>query len=240
MNTPCKQHYHQLHLATGSVINESFLAARNEKVARSHAFIQDIGLWIENLEGRSENLVLRCASREYQFALFSLVTGQYRSSFTSLRLALELSLAAIQWSANERELREWRVGRRDSNWSSLIDSENGVLSKQFIRLFSENLADEAPRYRAMATAVYRECSEYVHGNAHTHEKIPNNIEFHEESFDTWMTKSSVVRLVIIFALASRYLEEFENAARSRLEDSLLDYLGHSIAVRSIVGAPVED
>lgn len=240
MNSPCRDHYEQLHASTGVVVGESFAAPRNEKVARSHAFIQDLALWINELEGRSEASVLRCASREYQFALLSVVTGQYRSSFISLRLALELSLASVQWSANERELREWRIGRRDSNWNALVDAENGILSKQFVRLFSEGLADEAPRYRALAAAVYRECSEYVHGNAHTHEEIPENIAFHETSFDAWMSKASVVRLVITFVLAARYLEDLEGPARSRLEGALLDHLGHSVAVRTIIGAPVED
>lgn len=240
MNNPCRIHYEQLHASTGVVVSESFLPPRNEKIAKSHAFINDLNLWIKELEGRSETSVLRCASREYEFALLSVVTGQYRSSFTSLRLALELSLASVQWSANERELREWRIGRRDSNWNALIDAENGIFSKQFIGLFSEGLADEAPRYRAMASTVYRECSEYVHGNAHTHHEIPEIIEFHEASFDAWMSKSSVVRLVIMFSLAARYLEEIGKSAHSHLEDALLDHLGHLAAVRTIIGAPVED
>ncbi|WP_152969421.1 hypothetical protein [Paracidovorax avenae] len=239
MNTPCIEYYRELHRSTEFILRETFNTPRNEKIARSHSFIQDLALWIEELKGRPEISVLECASREYQFALFSLITGQYRSGFSSLRLALELSLATVQWSANERELREWKTGIRDSNWSVLVDAENGIFSKQFIRLFSEVLADEGPRYRAMAITVYRECSEYVHGNAHTHEKIPKTISFHEECFDAWMRKASIVRLLITFALTTRYIEELNTSSHSNLEGTLLDHLGHSVAVRTIIGAPVE-
>lgn len=239
MTNACRNHYEQLHVATGVVLSESFRGSRAEEIAKSHAFIQDLALWVSVLDGRSETSVLQSASREYQFALLSVVAGHYRSAFASLRLALELCLASVQWSANERELREWRLGKRDGNWAALADPENGVLSKQFVRLFSEGLADEAARYRGSAVAVYRECSEYVHGNAHTHRNIPENLVFHESSFNAWMGKGSVVRLVVMFSLAARYLEDLDSATRQRLEGLLLDHLGHSVAVRAIIGAPVE-
>jgi hypothetical protein len=221
------------------VLGDSFSGVRGEKVAKSHAFVQDLALWVSVLDGRPEASVLQCAAREYQFALLSVVTGHYRSAFSALRLALELGLACVQWSANERELREWRVGKRDSNWNAVADQDNGVLSKQFVRLFTDGLADEAPHYRGAAVAVYRECSEYVHGNAHTHHCIPANLAFDESSFDAWMSKGSVVRLVTTFALAARYLEDLDSAVRQRLEGTLLDHLGHSVAIRVLVGAPTE-
>lgn len=240
MTNACRTHYEQLHGASGIVLGESFTGLRGEEVAKSHAFVQDLALWTSVLDGRPETTVLQCATREYQFALLSVVAGHYRSAFASLRLSLELCLASVQWSANERELREWRLGKRDSNWGALGDQENGVLSKQFVRLFSEGLADEASHYRGAAVAVYRECSEYVHGNAHTHRDIPASLVFHESSFNTWMSKGSVVRLVMTFVLAARYLEDLDSASRQRLESTLLDHLGHSVAVRAIVGAPIEN
>lgn len=240
MTNACKSHYEQLHAASGIVLGESFTGSRGEEVAKSHAFVQDLALWTTVLAGRPENSVLQCAAREYQFALLSVVAGYYRSAFASLRLSLELCLASVQWSANERELREWRLGKRDSNWGALSDQENGVLSKQFVRLFSEALADEAAHYRGTAVAVYRECSEYVHGNAHTHRDIPASLVFHENSFGAWMGKSSAIRLVMTFALTARYLEDLDSANRQRLESTLLDHLGHSAAVRAIVGAPIEN
>lgn len=208
-------------------------------MSKAHAFIQDLDLWISELESRPEVVVLHSVVREYQLALLALVSGHYRSAFGTLRLALELAFSAVQWSANERELREWLQGQRDSNWATLIDNENGILSKQFVRLFCDGLANEAGRYRSSAVAVYRECSEYVHGNSHTHRLIPAYLIFDEASFDAWHQKASVVRLTISFAFAARYLLDIPAVGRSHLENTLLDHLGHSGGIRAILGASTE-
>jgi len=239
MSNACNDHYKQLHTASGAVLDESFVGSRAEAMAKSHAFIDDLALWIVELGQRPEVPVLQLALREYQFALLALSAGHYRAAFAALRLTLELSFAAVQWSANERELREWLRGQRDTNWSTLTDHENGILSKQFIRLFSEGLADEAAQYRSAAVAVYRECSEYVHGNAHTHRAIPERLEFDNVSFEAWQKKASVVRLTVSYALAARYLSDFDTSKRSRLESMLIDHLGHSVGVRVLLGAPIE-
>lgn len=239
MINACQKHYIDLHDRSLAVLEESFTSARVEVMAKSHAFIDDLALWIAVLNTRPEVPVLQAAMREYQFALLALSAGHYRAAFAALRLNLELSFAAVQWSSNERELREWRRGHRDSNWAAHIDPENGILSKQFIRLFSEGLADEAPQYRASATAVYRECSEYVHGSAHTHRSIPEQLIFDNISFEAWQEKASVVRLTISFALAARYLCDLSPPERSRLESMLIDHLGHSAGVRALLGAPIE-
>jgi hypothetical protein len=235
----CHEHYEQLHVALGKVLVESFDGGRSEAMSKSHAFIGDLASWLEVLKERPEAPVLQAATREYQFALLALASGQYRAAFSALRLALELSLAAVLWSANERELREWQRGQRDSNWSALIDHENGVLSKQFVRLFSEVLVEEVAQYRASAAAVYRECSEYVHGNAHTHRSLPDQLVFDEDPFAAWHAKASVVRLSVSFALAARYLADLNPESRARLENMLLDNLGHSTGVRLTLGAPIE-
>lgn len=236
---PVKAHYEQLHQKCGDVLNESFSGARSATMAKSHAFIADFALWITELGTRPEVPVFKAATREYQFAVLAVSLGQYRAGFSALRLSLELCLAGILWSTNERELREWKRGQRDSNWNVLVDRENGVFSKQFIKLFSEGLANEASQYAGSAAAVYRECSEYVHGNANTHLVLPEQITFDAASFDSWHQKASVVRLTSSFALAARYLSDLDAAARNRLEPMLLDYLGHSAGVRAILGAPVE-
>jgi hypothetical protein len=208
-------------------------------MARSHAFVADLAQWVDELKVRSEIAVLQTAAREYQFSIVALSFGQYRSAFSALRLSLELLFAGIQWSANERELREWKRGQRDSNWATLIDGENGVLSKQFIRLFSEPLADEAPVYRSIAATLYRECSEYVHGNASTHIDLPERIIFDGDTFEAWHKRASSMRLVTTFALAARYLSDLDEPRRAKMEAMVLEHLGHSVGVRIIFGAPVE-
>jgi hypothetical protein len=239
MTDSCENHYLKLHETAGRIVADSFLSVRAESMARGHSFVGDLELWITEIRNRPEVSVLQSALREYQYSLMALSFGQYRAAFSALRLSLELSFSTALWSANERELREWQRGLRDSNWASLSDKETGVLSRQFVSLFSEGLADEAPQYRASAVAVYRECSEYVHGNAHTHRALPSQLIFDEPAFIGWHQKASVVRLTVSFVLAARYAGEFDGEAKSRMENSLLDQLGHSVGVRRLLGAPVE-
>lgn len=228
-----------LHGACAQVLAKSFEGENADAMALSHSFIVDLDKWLGELSGRPEAAVLRTAAREYQFALLALSRGDYRAAYGSLRLSLELIFAGIRWSTNERELREWRRGSRDSVWAELIDKDNGVLSRQFVSLFTEPLAEDTSTYRAAAATVYRECSEYVHGNAHTHETLPMTLEFAQEPFQSWHDKASVVRLVTSFALAARFLCDIPREGRNRIESVLLAHLGHSPAIRALLGATVE-
>jgi hypothetical protein len=239
MSDACKAHYLQLHGRCGAVLDLTFEGERAATMAKSHAFVADLTLWISELATRPEAVALKAAQREYQFALLALTFGQYRAAFVALRLTLELCFATVQWSSNERELREWKRGERDCVWTKLIDKENGVLSKQFVRLFSEPFADAAAGYRGTAEGVYRECSEYVHGNAETHVSLPEGVAFDAGSFDKWQEKCGVICLAMSFCLAARYLTDMDATARSRVETMILDHLGHLPFVRTLYGGSVE-
>jgi hypothetical protein len=239
MSTSCEEYYKQLHTSCGDVVAASFLADTIGLQAAGHSFIGDLEKWHGVLIHRPESDLLKASLREYQFALLAVVQGQYRQAFMALRLSFELLLGAIHLSANELELRIWLRGARDLIWNDLIDSEAGVLSKRFVGAFYEELADEAPTYRAIGQAVYRECSEYVHGNALTHSLLPGQVVFQQNVFEDWHAKAKAVRLVSSFALCARYVRFVDEAMRTALEPVLLDNLGHIPAIRVILGAPVE-
>jgi hypothetical protein len=174
---------------------------------------------------------------EYQFALLAVVQGQYRQAFMALRLSLELLLGGVWFSANELELRFWLRGERDLVWGNMLRGDNGVLSPRFVRAFCGDLSDEAKHYQAMAEKVYRECSEYVHGNVHA--SLDTTLVFQEEIFQEWHAKAGAVRLVSTFALWIRYSDLFDADSQAALEPILLDSLGHLEPVRARFGAAVE-
>lgn len=234
-----KAYYDQLHQAAGAVVAESFSDGRAELMAKAHSYVDDLEKWTSLLGSRKESVALQTAVREYQFGLFALSIGSYRSAFSALRLFLEMIFASVRWSINEQELREWLRGERDLNWAALIDAESGILSKKIVRLFSDFFSDEAPAYRSSAAAVYRECSQFIHGNAATNNALPTTLQFDVATFTLWHDKASVTRLVVTFALASRYLTDLSRDERTALEHGLLDLLGHSRSVRQLLGAPVE-
>jgi len=237
---PLKDLGSNLHQATGQVLNASFAEGYAENMAKAHAYIVDLESWTSILAPRKESVALQAAVREYHFALLALSLGSYRSAFSALRLFLELTFASIRWSVNEQELREWLRGERDLNWKALAGAEIGILSKNVLRLYSDLFQDEAPVYRSSAEAVYRECSEFIHGNAAANSVLPATIEFDAKTFALWHRKADVVRLVVTFALAARYLVELSEAERTKLEHGVLDILGHSKSVRLVLGAPVEE
>jgi hypothetical protein len=235
----CEQYYQQLHQSCGDVLTECFAYDHGTLQAGAHQFVSDLSVWREVLSDRPECGVFSAGLSEYQFSLLAVAFGQYRQAFMSLRLTFELFLGSVHYSANEFKLRQWMKGRQDLVWSSLIDIETGVFSKSFVNVFFEDLADSARQYGAIAESVYRECSEYVHGNASTHSSESATVTFQPQTFETWHEKAKSVRLACSFALCARYLLILDTAKRAKLEPILLDSLGHIASVRGVFGAPVE-
>ncbi len=114
-----------------------------------------------------------------------------------------------------------------------------MFSKKFVGAFFETLTDEAQHYNLIAGAAYRECSEYVHGNAATHAYLPGTITFSQAVFESWHQKAKSMRLATSFALCCRYIQFLDVRTLNSLEAVLLDNLGHLAEVRAILGAPVE-
>lgn len=198
----------------------------SKDLVTSHNYLLDYDKLMTAIEDRPEAEVLNIAVKEYQFALYALCSGQYRYAFGGLRLFFELMLSVVQFSAHEIDYRLWSKDKKDINWSSLKSLENGIFSINFIRAFNPALADSGKQYSAIAESVYRECSEFVHGNALTHQNIPSNISFHEETFREWHKKSSIMRLAIIFSFSSRYLNHIEPQKMQIIEPVIMDVLGH--------------
>lgn len=192
------------------------------------------------ITNRPEVSVLNAAVKEYQFALFALATGQYRHAFVGLRLFFELMLVTIQFSAREIDYRMWERGSKDINWSALKDSQSGIFSASFINAFNSEFSESSKQYSAIAEAVYRECSEFVHGNAVTHLSLPADISFDRDSYFSWHQKSETMRIVIIFAFSARYLNYIEASAMEAMEPVILDAIGHLPVTQAIFSKTFEE
>jgi hypothetical protein len=238
MPLSCEEHYRSLHTACGDVLATSFKDDTAGLQASSHSFLADLEAWHrEVLAKRPELSLLESAISEYQFGLLAVAQGQYRQAFMALRLSLELLLGTVHFSANELELRSWLAGRKDLVWSTLVNPDVGPLSKYFVRVFCDQMVDEAPHYRAMAEKVYRECSEHVHGNAQV--ALKPKISYQPSVFQDWHGKAKTIRLVTSFALCARYVPIADAGTRRRLEPVIVENLWHLAAVRVLLGAPVE-
>lgn len=213
-----------------TMINET---GASEAFIASHNFLLDYDAIKYSISERPESAAFDSAVKEYQFALFALAAGQYRHAFGGLRLFFELMLATVQFSAHEIDYRMWAQDSKDINWNSIKDPQTGVFSTNFIKAFNPTFCDGARQYSAIAETVYRECSEFVHGNAGTHAALPSDISFNKDAFFSWHQKSSTMRLAIIFAFSARYLNYISADAKNKVEPIITEAIGHMPAVQQI-------
>jgi hypothetical protein len=231
--------FDRLHKKCGEILIASMADTNSGLVARSYQFASELEKWGTVLGVRTEVEILKVAALEYNFALLALNQGQYRQSFKALRLVLELTLQAVHLSTNEIYLREWLDNRLDTVWSSIVDQENGVFSKRFANAFFPDLNLHLAHYREMATSIYRECSECVHGNMPKHVPLPSSLEFNQEVFELWHSKAEIVALILHFALSLRYLRDLSEEDILDMEPFLADRLGHLKEVRQLLGGPTK-
>ncbi|MGI3106609.1 hypothetical protein ACRRRU_03595 [Dickeya fangzhongdai] len=221
------------------IFDDMIAESGSEYLISSHNYLLDYDKFKIAISNRPEVAVLDLAVKEYQFSLFALAAGQYRHAFGGLRLFFELMLSTVQFSAHEIDFRMWNKDEKDINWSSIISSENGVFSKNFIRAFNPDFSENGRQYLAIAERVYRECSEFVHGNATTHKRLPLDLKFHKETFNLWHEKSTTMRLVIIFALSARYLNHIGVEEMNTIEPVVIDALGNLKSVQEIFSKPLK-
>jgi len=234
------QYYKDIFESSSITMMESL--KRDNELAKIHCFVEDLLTWYDVLKtSRGEVVILQYAANELQFFALSLVSGLYRQSFTSLRLALELSLSAIFFSTNELDFREWEKGQRDIYWNQLIDADDtdrGIFSKRWARGFFPELEDRVKSYNRLTKDTYRNLSEFVHGNAFTWEVNKANIRFNEQLFNHGMDNFSNLSKIISFALCLRFLKSINSSSIHRLQAHLLEFLGHIEEVRKIVEGSV--
>ncbi|WP_130912686.1 hypothetical protein [Pseudomonas sp. Sample_9] len=233
------EHYRALIRNSDVVLAEMVQANGLEALISSHNYLMDFDALKMAIAGRPEAGVLDSAVKEYQFALFALVSGQYRHAFGGLRLFFELMLATVHFSAHEIDYRMWEKDAKDINWSALKDAQNGVFATNFIRAFNPGFSDCGKQYLAIAEAVYRERSQFVHGNAGTHAVLPSDIAFQLEAFSSWHDKATTMRLAIIFAFSARYLNYVTKEALDRMEPIITDVIGNLAPVQEIFAQPAE-
>jgi len=225
-------HYRELLSKSGQVLEVAFSEdEKSQLMTCSHNYLLDYDLMRRALHGRMESEMFELALQEYQFALYAVSIGQYRHAYVGLRLFMELSLCSFHFSVREMELRQWLLNRRDIVWANLKDMENGIFSKAFIGLFDQQLAEHGRQYCTIGEAVYRECSEYVHGNAKTYNNLSSELAFKMESFRDWHDKAKTIRLVVMFAFCARYLSSLDPANKVALESPVLEALGHLECIR---------
>lgn len=219
-------HYKELGQKTIDILEKSVSNEDLTLLSSNHAFFHDFAIWLEVIENRPEISILQNAIKEYQLALFSNNLGMYQQAFMGLRFFLERTFVAILFSANELELNLWKIGERDTYWNEVAGNDKdskkaqGIFSEKFCKAFFPELKNEIAHYHAITTKVYRECSEFVHGNRTVIDKIPNKLEYSEYLFYEWNKKADIIKRLVLFVFCLRYLKQLNEGDIKKIEATI--------------------
>lgn len=231
MNT--SDYYLSIKKQADVVWDASFKSDNHAKLSCTHHMILELGEWIDILQYRPESKILKTALKELQLSIATLNLGFYSKAFTGLRYFFERTLVAILFSGQEVQLRLWERGGRDTYWSEVMDENNGILSLNFTRAFFPELKDEIAHFRAITKKVYRECSEFVHGNNSVIQSLPETLEFNQELFEIWHQKASVMIRVILFVLNLRFLKYLSIDDLKKTESINTEYFNNILNIREL-------
>ena len=174
--------------------------------------------------------------REFQYALEAVIGGNYRHAHISLRLAFELWVASIRFSADLLKLKLWMAGTEDLLWSTLNDPDKGLFSHTFLNAFFPELKEYRMQYLGLSNTVYRECSEYVHGNPHTHEPVDAARTYDRDKFLEFHDRVETVRLCVLFGYACRFLKDLDNGKLPTIEPLISEAFGELSEIQDFFGA----
>lgn len=228
------EHLEKLNNDTQTVFTETL--KRKSELGKAHHFSACIYEFTQNINEKSEKKILETVSTQLESATLNVTFGMYRQAFTSLRLALEMGLGAAYFSVHKLELQEWLDGRADIKWSSLTDEKNGVLSPRFAKAFFAEFEQDIDSYLSKAKTVYRQLSEYVHGNNETWEACSIKISYDESLLDFYFKSINLVSEIILFVLCCRYLKSFSVDTIESLE-FLPEEMNHISYIREYFGGP---
>ena len=233
-----QEYYRTISEATHTIFEESvnhcdFLG----KVADYSASIQD---WMSVISPNQEKHMIDHSLEQIEFSCLSLLSGMYRQSFSSLRLALELLFGAVYFSAYKLEYMEWRNGSGDLNWQTVNNKDNGVLSKRFSDAFFPDLSTYIEAQHDAAKSVYRELSEFVHGNYSTWNREKPILAIDEDLIEEYKHKFESISSISHFLLSMRYLKEVQVEDLHKIETHVMDELQHIAEIRLVFGGAVEE
>lgn len=219
-----KEYFLGINNKIGEIIETSFDEGDDAKLTHLFQFIDDLSEWESILNKTTDTTLLISAIKEFELGFQAVLSGQYRYAFIAQRYFVEQISRFIYLSTNELHLRHWKLGMRDVAWGSLIDKENGVFSKVFIRAFFPDVEQEGMQFISLSSKLYRESSEFVHGNFEKVNAMPDNIEYQPDMLEKWLEYMETGKLIAIFLLFMRFAKDLSSDDLVKIETMAQDEL----------------
>lgn len=189
-------------------------------------YLEMLHLWSDKLEEYEASAVLKEVCYDLLSSLYISAQGMYRNAYICLRSALELGMSFIYFIDRNYEYLLWKVNDYDMKWSTLKDSEKGLLSKKYFSLFlgaDAQVDDLIEQFKS----VYKECSEYVHGKyKYMHTIKEQKIHYEKGKVEPWgvMFVDIIKLLNILFAIRfNEFANSFPDDKKTSLKEMLTDY-----------------
>lgn len=197
------------------------------EVNKCISFTEDLNLWLSCCGEFQNYMLVKEAQDECIKSIFMCMQGFYKEAMMSLRQSIEHMLFAILLSTNDYKFRLWKRGKYDMSWSQIVDSEKGIFGKEYINSYAQDIDDNrSMELLAIAKNIYRECSEYVHGNHSKLVLLSENLEYKEEIVDRYIEMFQSMQYLICMSLVIRFRDIFnEKENLVRLESIIMDNLG---------------
>jgi hypothetical protein len=228
------EYLENINLESQKIFKQSL--SENEDFGRAHHLSSCIFEFSEMILDIEEREMLKKVSTQLESSMMSMTLGFYRQAFYSLRLSFELGLGVVYFSSNKLEHSEWIQGKSDIIWSKMLDVDNGVLSLRFSDAFFSEVSYLVKEYREKSTNLYRQLSEFVHGNYETWSKSGMHIEYNKETVAEYFTLYRGVIEIVLFVLCIRYLKSLPISSQENLE-CISDEFKHIEAIRIVFGGP---
>lgn len=232
--TALHSRFTDVHNNQKSVMEQTLDSALKTDIAEAYHFIEDLNLWLDTLKERRELSLLQSAVNEYIYGLDALVRGQYRYAFVAMRYFIEQICKFTYLSANELLWHHWRMGHNDVSWAALTHEQTGIFSPSFIIAFQPDLDRQFNDFRSITCKLYREMSEFIHGNHSKNSLVSHQLSFQEGPARMWLDASENVRLLCHFLLFIRFGGCLNKNSLCRLETSLLEELGGIPELRNLI------
>lgn len=207
-------------------IFDSSLVQNKDVINNGIDISKSLQTWLEIIPEDNYKILLTNSIQSLELSIISQTYCLYRNAYSSLRLSMEMLFGGVFFSTATLDFIEWTKSSKDLNWSTINDLNNGVLSHRFCNAFFIELKDNNEEYYTKAKDLYRDLSEYVHGNHHTWITGSEALKIDEKEIALFNRLLKSFFEIANFALCLRYLKSLKKNQLEQVEPIIMQTLNH--------------
>ncbi|MCQ2049467.1 MAG: hypothetical protein MJZ22_00425 [Candidatus Saccharibacteria bacterium] len=228
-------------IQTNDVIKQNLNALKDnsliENLSKCFTFCEDFREWINCCPNFADIPLVKDAEIECENSIILCSMGFYKEAITALRQFFEHTLFSIFLSTNDYKYRLWLLGQYDMSWATITDDNDGLFSKRFVKAYAHSADDDTNvQLLHLSKTVYRECSEFVHGNFCKISMRSQNLKFSQECLEKFLSYFCNAQYVVCLTMFIRFNDIFkDNSVLTALEPILAEYLGTQQEILDLLG-----